>query len=352
MTVIPADDLRDLVIRIFLTAGADEDNARTLAEHLVLANLSGVDTHGVWHVAGYVDHIRKGYILPTARPAIIQESPNSAQVTGNWTFGQVAARFAMETAIEKAGSHEMAVVGLVQSHHIGRLGHYTEMAAARGLISMVWAGGFGEEEPVAVPYGGRERLLHTNPIAMGFPGGDAPSMAFDFATTVMSGVKVLNAQRRSQKLPPGSVVDKEGSPSADPNDFFDGGGQIPFGGHKGYALMMAVEFLGRILNGTDAFADPERAGPIMRYQGVCMVVFKADLFQPFSDYARRADEMVQRTRAVPPAPGFEEVLVPGDPEVRTRNARGREGIPIEDDIWQTILGAADDLGIKDIPHSE
>ncbi len=351
MVVIPADDLRELVIRIFLAAGADEDNAYTLAEHLVLANLSGVDTHGVWHVARYVDDIRKGYILPRARPAFVQEGLNSAQITGNWTFGQVAACFAMETAIEKAKSHEIAIVGLVQSHHIGRLGHYTEMAAAGGLISIVWAGGFGEEEPVAVPYGGCERILHTNPIAMGFPGGDGPSMAFDFATTAMSGVKVINAQRRSKALPPGCIVDREGNPSTDPNDFYEGGGQVPFGGHKGYALMMAVEFLGRIFNRTDAFADPNRAGPIMRYQGVCMVVFKADLFQPFSEYARRADEMVQRTRAVSPAPGFEEVLVPGDPEVRTRNARQREGVPIQDDIWQSILGAADALGIQDVPRS-
>ena len=348
MIVKPADELRDLVTKMFLVAGADQPNAEAVAEHLVLANLSGVDTHGVWHVAGYVDAIRNGDLVPTAWPAIIRETPTSALVSGNWTFGQTSARYAMEVAIEKAKSGNVAVVALVQSHHIGRLGHYAEMATAERMIAMVWAGGFSEEEPVAVPYGGRGRLLSTNPVALGFPAGNEPPMTFDFATAAVSGVKVKNAQRRNEQLPAGCIVDKDGNPSTNPDDFLAGGGQVAFGGHKGYALMMAAEFLGRIFSGSDVLADPARGGPIMRWHGASMIVFKADLFQPFADYARRADEMEQRTRAVPPAPGFQEVLVPGDPEVRTRAIRQRDGIPIHDDIWQSIVETATSLGIKEL----
>lgn len=213
---------------------------------------------------------------------------------------------------------------------------------------MVWAGGYSEEEPATVPYGGRTRVLHTNPMAMGFPAGEEPRMMFDYATTAMSGVKVVNAQRRGERLPPGSIVDKDGNPSTDANDFFSGGGHVPFGGHKGYALMMATEFLGRIFTGADAFADPNHGGPIMRHQGVTMIVFKADLFQPFAAYADRADEMERRVKGVPPAPGFKEVLVPGDPEIRTRAIRERDGIPIADDIWQSITEVAAALDIKEI----
>jgi len=345
MVVKAADELRKLAGDILLAAGADQRNADIVAEHLVLANLSGVDTHGLWHLPAYVGYMRAGEIVPTAWPEVLRETPASALVTGHWTFGPVVARFAMEVAIQKAQKQGIAVVAQVQAHHIGRLGHYVEMAAAKSMISMVWAGGFSAEAPGAVPYGGRARVLHTNPIAMGFPAGEGTPMMFDFATTAVAGVKVDNARRHREQLPAGCIVDKDGRPTTDPNDFFAGGGHLPFGGHKGYALMMAAEFLGGVFSSADAFADPKRGGAYMRRQGVTMIVLRADLFQPFTDYAKRADEIERRVRSVPPAPGFKEVLVPGDPEVRTRAIRQREGIPIADDVWQQLADLAHSLGV-------
>ena len=345
MIIKTADELYELVKEIFLKAGADERNANGIAEHLVSANLSGVDTHGVFHVPRYVEAITAGQLVPTVWPEIQRETPTTALVTGNWTFSQVAARYAMEVAIEKAGEHNVAVVSLVRAHHIGRLGYYVEMGAAEGMISMLWAGGYSVVNPSTAPYGGRGRLLHTNPFSMGFPAGDERRMMFDFATTNLSGVKIINAQRRGEQLPPGSIIDKDGNPTTNPNDFFDGGAYLPFGGHKGYALMMAVELLGRIFTGADALVEEGRGG-LMAHQGVTMVVFKADLFQPLDEYASRADELIRRTRAIPPAPGFKEVLAPGDPEARTRADRQRNGIPIADDIWEPIVEVAASLGIE------
>ncbi len=343
-----ADELRDLILRVLVAAGADERNAKGVAEHLVLANLSGVDTHGIWHLPGYVDAIAAGLIIPTAWPEIVVDKPNSAQISGGWTFGQIAAGFAMEQTIARAKIQDMACVSLVRAHHIGRLGHYVEMAADHNLISMVWAGGYGEENPAARPYGGREPFLHTNPIAMGFPGGDGQAMAFDFATTALSGVKIDDARRRGEPLPPGAIIDHAGHPSTDPEDFFSGGGHLPFGAHKGYALMLAAEFLGRIFCGSNACADPNRGGPILRHQGVTLIAFKADLFQPFAAYAEQADEIGHRTRAIAPAPGFDAVLMPGDREASTRKIRTQDGIPIPDDIWQTIVDTARSVSITDI----
>jgi len=299
-------------------------------------------------VPGYVEAIRDESLLPTAKPAVIQENGNCALVSGNWTFGQVAARYATQRAIEMAGSHNMAVVGIVQTHHIGRLGHYPEMAARAGMIAMVWVGGLSEVAPATMPYGGRERLLHTNPISIGFPVGDESPVMFDFATSSISGVKVDNAKRRGESLPPGCIVDKDGRPSTNPGDFFEGGGHVPFGGHKGYALMMAAEYLGRIFTGSAAYVDERRGGQILRHQGATLVVIKADLFQDRQTFQQSAEEMQQRTRAIPPAPGFEEVLVPGDPEARTRVARERDGIPIENEIWKNIVDCAAELGIDDL----
>ncbi len=340
-----AEELSALTRVLLLAAGADERNADRMAEALVASNLCGVETHGVVHLPRYVEAINAGWLVPTARPAILHETPTSALVTGNWTFGHVAAKYAMEVAIEKARTQNVAVVGIVQSNHIGRLGEYVELAAANGMIGMVWAGGYGAEEPAAVPFGGRETVLHTNPLSIGFPSDDAAPVMFDFATTTWSGSKARLAQERQEAMPPGSAVDRDGNPTTDPHDLLAGGGHVAFGGHKGYAVMVAVELLGRMFTGTDAYADDARGGPVMRRQGVTMIAMRADLFQPLTDFTARSTELADRLRAVPPAPGFSEVLAPGDPERRTRAARQRDGIPVADDIWESLVELAASLDV-------
>ena len=161
MPTITADALRDLTTRLLLAAGADQRNAGRVADALVLSNLSGVDTHGVFHLPRYVTEIRDGRLVPTAWPEVLTETATTALVSGNWTFGHVVAKFAMVTAIAKARQQNVATVSLVQSLHIGRVGEYAEMAVAEGMIALVWASGYGAEEPVAVPFGGRAPVLHT-----------------------------------------------------------------------------------------------------------------------------------------------------------------------------------------------
>jgi len=348
MIVKSADELYNLIKSALLAAGADERNADGGAEHLVSANLSGVDTHGINMLPRYVKGIREGTIVPAAWPEILNETPTSAWITSNGTLGQVAAKFAMEVAIEKAARHNVAVVALIHAHHIGRLGFYAELASSRGMISIICAGGFSEIDPIAVPHGGRRRVLHANPIAMGFPAGDEPPLIIDYATTSASRVKVVYAQRRKQAVPPGWIVDRDGNPTTDPNAFLEGGGLLPFGGHKGFALMLATEYLGRIFTQAEQFATQGWDGPTFSHSGVAMVVFKADLFNPAEQYRTQADELERRVRAVPPAPGFEEVLVPGDMEHRTRRLRRSEGIPFPDDIWKTITEMASSLGIVSV----
>ena len=341
-----AQDLHLLTKRILVAAGADDRNAEDVAEHLVLANLSGVDSHGVWHLLGYVRAIQDGLIVPTAWPDTLRETPGSALVSGNWTFGQPAAKFAMRLAIDKARQHDIAIVGVVQKHHIGRLGHYTEMAADEGMVSIVCAGGQGQVTPATMPFGGASPVLHTNPLAAGFPTSEADRpMMFDFATSCTSGVKIINARNRNQKMPHGYIVDKMGKPTDDPEQFFDGGGHAPFGGHKGYAIMMMVEYLGRILCGSNALADDRHGGPILRNEGCSMIVFKADLFQAMDAYIELAEEMGRRVRDIPPADGFQQVMMPGDPESAARANRSRDGIPIEKDIWSSMLEAGNLVGM-------
>ena len=337
-------ELHSLVTSILLAVGATEANASRVAEALVSSHLAGVDPHGVWHLAGYVRDVRDGYLVPTAVPEIVNETTATALVTGNWTFGFVAAKYAMELAIQKAEKQGVSVVGIVRCGHIGRLGEYNEMAAAEGMVSMVWAGGYSEDQQTTMPYGGLKPILHTNPLSMGFPAGDEVPMILDFATTGVSGSKVVQARDRGEKLPPGCIVDKDGNPTTNPEEFFNGGGHLPFGGHKGYAIMLAVETLGRILTGSDSYAEIHRGGLYNRHQGITIVVVKADVFQPLGDFTTRVDDLERRIRAVPPAPGFKEVLVPGDLESRSREAR-RNGIPVPDDVWKVLTDLATEVGV-------
>ena len=339
-------ELRSLIERVLVAAGADGDNARRVAEGLVLSDLSGVATHGVHILPRYVNAIKAGELVPTAKPEIVSETPNTALVKGNWTFGFVTTKYAMELAIAKAEEHGVSVVGVVQTHHIGRLGEYAELAASRGMIGLIWASGYGHEQPGAVPYGGSRPVLSTNPISIGVPAGDEPPMVLDFATTAVAGNKATIAQRDGKQLPPGSIVDKDGNPTTNPSDLQDGGAHLPFGGHKGYALMLADELLGRVFSGADSYADTPRGGPFMRYQGITLMVFKADLFQPLADFAGKADELARKVRAVPPAPGFDRVMVPGDLEERARAERRRNGIPIPDVVWKSLTELAASLDVE------
>ena len=347
VVVKTAPELRGVVQRVLKAAGADARNAERVAEALVSANLAGVDTHGVWQLAGYVERIGIGGINPTAWPEILAETPSSALVSGNWTFGHVTAKYATETAIEKARQQNVGVVGMVRVNHIGRLGEYVELAAAQDVISVLLAGGLGVEVPTAVPYGGSRPVLHTNPIAMGFPAGQETPVILDIATTALSGVKVDMAREKNRPLPPGSIVDRDGNPTTDPAAFFEGGAFLPFGGHKGYGLMLAAEFLGRILTGADAFAAKPWGAKIFSHSGATIVAIRADLFGSLDQYSKYAEEMGRKIRAVPPAPGFREVLVPGDPEARTRQTRLRDGIPIPQQLWRQITDLAASLGVQE-----
>jgi len=336
MVILPAAELRDVVQSVMKAAGADQTTADRLAEALVSSDLSGVGTHGVWRVPEYVAAIKAGDIVPTARPEILSETPTTALVSGNWAFGQVTAKYATEIAIAKAEKQNIAAAGIVKAYHIGRVGEYVEMAAAKGMIAQVWAGGFSEQAPAVVPFGGRQRALHTNPFAMAFPMKDASPMMFDYATAAVSAIKVINARDENRPLPPGCIVDKDGNPSTNAADFFEGGGLLPFGMHKGYGLMMAAEFLGMVLTGSAKHTDPKRGGDIYRRSGAAFIVFRPDIFRPLEDFFEQSAEVCSRIRSIPPAPGFKEVLVPGDPEERTRTARLRDGIPISKGLWQKI----------------
>jgi len=349
MILITAEKLHDVIKTLLIAAGAAEKHAELVAEHLVASELAGVETHGIRPIWLYFKNIREGQLQPAAEPEILEESATSALISGRWTFGHVAARYGMEMAIKKAASSNIAIVSLVQLHHIGRVGYYGEMAADAGMVGIIVGAGYCTPGHRAAPYGGREGLMDTNPISIGIPNPTEPdqrTMLLDYATTYRAQGALFLANMRGEEVSPDFVIDRDGNPSTDADILAQGGSLLPFGKHKGYALMMAAEYMARIVSGSDEYVDPNRGSDMFRHQGVTMIVFKADLFRPMEKYAESAFNMSQKARAIAPAPGFDEVLVPGDPEANARAKRGKEGIPIADDLWEMLCENADTLGVN------
>lgn len=344
MLTFTADQLRKLGREIFLAAGASEENAVRVTEALVDSNLTGHDSHGVLRITQYLDAIWAGEIIPDARPRIIMETPVVALVDGGFTFGQVGAKFATEVLVEKAKKMGVAVVGLVRIQHTGRLGEYTSLAASQGIIAIKVGGGYGGKVGAA-PYGGAGRAFSTNPISIGLPAGERPDVLVDFATTAVAMGKIWAAQAKGAQLPPGCIADKEGRPSTNPDDFFAGGFMLPFGGHKGYALAVAVELLSQALTGADAHAEGNLGGDIYGRSGSLFIGIDAGIFRPREDYAKTVDSILDRIKSVPPAPGFAEVLIPGEPELRARAQREAEGIQVAESTWQSIVEYARRLNL-------
>jgi LDH2 family malate/lactate/ureidoglycolate dehydrogenase len=340
-----AETLGALSRKIFVAAGCPSDVAERLSVALVDANLVGHDSHGVIRIPSYLAAIRDGHIVADARPEIRRETAVTALVDGRWAFGQVSAAFATTVAIEKAKAHGLSLVGVVRCNHIGRLGEYASLASSAGVAAIVVAGGFGGRGVSAVPFGGAKPLFGTNPLAVGIPAGVEADVLIDFATTSVAAGKIEVARAKKSQLPPGSIVDRDGRPTTDPEDYYRGGALLPFGGHKGYALSVMVEFFGRVMTGADDFAEEGRGGPVYGHSGTLILAFDPHVFVAPGQYAAAADQTIQRLKAVPPATGFGEVLVPGEPEERSRSQRTIEGIPLAESTWEQICTVAQNLGV-------
>ncbi|MCY3902210.1 MAG: Ldh family oxidoreductase [Caldilineaceae bacterium] len=333
-----ASYLRRISRNLFAAAGTPEDIAATVADILVNANLAGHDSHGVQFVPMYLDRIEAGELKPAARPEIVRETSTTVHVDGHYGFGHNMSRQAMDWAIERARRTAVCCVTFENSTHIGRLGEYAEQAARAGCVTVITLGWASDGPSQVVPFGGARGCLGTNPMAVGIPTGDDAPFVIDFATSVIAGGKILVARDKGVDLPPGAVVDKDGRPSTDPGVYFDGGSLLPFGGHKGYALSLYFSLMGGLAGGF--------AGEHSAMSGLFMQVYDVAGFSPLDEYQRQVRIVLDAIKATPPAPGFDEVLVPGDFEHRSRQQRLAEGIEVPAETYGKIEVWAEKLDIS------
>lgn len=338
MPIFTKSHLENITASIFQAAGAPQDMAQQVAEVLVDNHMAGHDSHGILRIPEYLKSIKDGEIVPTARPEILQETPNSALISGHWALGQATGLFATELATAKAKAQGVAVVSVVQAAHTGRLAAFTDRAAQQDVVMFMAIGTV--DRPMTAPYGGAAAVLGTNPIAFSLPNPAGAPVTLDIATSAIAAGKVKVAKARHEQLPPDVILDKHGNPSVNPQDFLDGGFLLPFGAHKGYALAVIAELLSGPLIGAEAYPG------VTARSGIFIFAMDANLFRPKSDYAAALANRLGQIKGVPPAAGFDEVLVPGEPEARTRARRAQEGIPIPDDTWTAVCMAARTVGLE------
>jgi uncharacterized oxidoreductase len=351
MITLPVPRLIDFVTEIFAHAGSSAEEARRIATYLTTANLTGHDSHGVIRVPVYIRWRKAGNIIPNQTVEIPVDTPSLAVVDGRFGYGQTVGPVAVRIGIEKCKAQGLAAVALRNAGHIGRIGDWAEMAAEAGLVSIHFVNAAGSV--LVAPYGGVERRLSTAPYCVGIPRPGQSPIVLDFATSIVAEGKVLVASRGGKKLPKGALINFDGSLSEDPTllygshtadgprDHSKGKGAIrAFGEHKGSGLALMCELIGGALTGNGA-TRPNR--PFAN--GMFAIYVDPKRIDTDNFFDGEVARYVAYFKDTKPAQGTDAVLVPGDPEARTRAERSKNGVPLPDETWSAIVGTAREVGV-------
>ena len=346
MTILTKQQIYQIADVILQAGGASASHAGIVADHLTNAHLAGYDTHGLIRIPQYLNEIKEGFVDPKAEPEVVGNHGGILQIDGHSTFGQVVATKATEMAIEKARDHGVGLVSMGNHSHTGRIGTYPEMAAAAGMATIVFAGWAGGQVATQAPFGGREGRLGSNPLAMGFPQTEGAPVLLDFSTSITSEGTLRVYRNKEQELPDTWVIDRHGKPSTNPNDFYDGGAQLPVGGmqggHKGFALSLMMALFGGLL-GQIASAPAKHA----RWNGSTILVIDISRIAPLETILAEVQKMKKYLKDTPPMDGSRGVFIPGERSAKTRQERLAQGIPIDPNTWGQVEALFDQYGVRD-----
>lgn len=341
-------DIRAYAAELFAKAGWPERDAAITADHLIAADLSGHPSHGMGMAPTYVDAIARGSLTPSNRIEEKLRAGSLLVLAGNTALGQPAAHDAVEAGVAIAREHGIALVNLIQAHHIGRIGHYAEQAARHGMIGLYWVNVATTRAAVA-PFGGRERRYGTNPQAIGIPRPGAQPFLLDFATSRIAVGKTRVAWLQGKKVPFGALLDEAGRATDDPAVMFPElsgaapGALVAFGEHKGYGLAMVSELLSSILGGGQTIAESRDTDTIHNSM-LAIIIDPAKFESVAGDWRARVEKFIEWTKSSAPAAGVDEVLVPGDPEFRARAAYG-DLVRYDEQSWTLIADAGRRVGL-------
>jgi ureidoglycolate dehydrogenase (NAD+) len=331
--------LQTFTAKVFERLGMPPEDAQTEAEVLIWANLRGVDSHGVLRIPSYARAVENGHMNPKPDIRVSKETPATLLIDCDHAFGPVVTVFAMERVIEKARQVGIGWAVLRETTHQGAIGYYPLIAVERDMagIALVCS------PPNTAPYGARIPGVHNAPIAIGVPAKTHRPLLLDMATSVAAGGKVMLARDKGIAMPEGWAIDVEGHPTTDPNRV---GALLPTGAYKGSGLAIMFESLSGIMVGNPLLGPVLSGGQRPNAQNSVVAAIDISIFTDVEGYKADVDTLIEGLKALPPADGFDEVLVPGEPEDRTYEQRKRDGIPLPHGTVRNLQEVAARLGIE------
>src|SRR5687767_9137773 len=330
---------------IALAGGSDAGEAKLVAENLVTANLVGHDSHGIGMMPRYVEALQEGGLHPNRQVEVKFDAGALLSLDGCAGYGQSIGLQATEMAIARAKQHGTAIVALGNSHHLGRIGHWAEMAVAQGLVSMHFVN--VQSFARVAPFAGADRRFGTNPVTIGIPLQGEPAFLLDMATSAVAQGKLRVAHNKRAKIPPGWLIDDQGNPTDDPRwgVLAPLGAMTCFGEHKGYGLAVACELLGGALTG-GGVTDYDNKTQRRVLNGMISIVIDPARLGTRERFEKDAKSFLGWLRDSRAAPGHDRIRIAGEPEREYRAKRSREGIPVDEETWKEIRAAAAKLKLS------
>ena len=347
--VLSAPEFIAQVASILIASGSTPSEANTVAGNLVMANLSGHDSHGVGMLPRYVDAVLEGGLKPNSSVRVVLDTGSLLTLDGQRGYGQIVGEQAMALGIARAQTHGSCIMTLGNAHHLGRIGHFAEMAVAQGLVSLHFVNVLSR--PVVAPFGGADGRYGTNPCCIGVPLKGREPFVLDFATSRVAQGKMRVAYNEGRRAEPGTLIDEDGRPTTDPGvvvvpqskGLF--GALLAFGEHKGYGLAVACELLGGALTGSGTWHQPTDPAVRAVVNGMLTILIDPAKLGTQATFEQEALAFIDWLQAGPVAPGFDAVQIAGDPERAYRKQRQTEGIAVDAQTWQEIVAAGRKVGV-------
>jgi len=336
------DDLRVVVESIFGKLGMSPADALLVADSLVSADLRGVHSHGVMRVPTYFQKLTVGGVNPIGRPRVATDAVAALVVDGDNAMGQIGASFAMRAAIERAKTTSVAAAALRGSNHCGALAYYAMQALPEDMIGVATSNAL----PTMAPWGGIDKILGINPLAVAIPAGDEPPLVIDFAFSGSAHGKIEIYKQKGLPIPEGWAFDQDGRPTTDPVAALEGLLQ-PIGAYKGTGLALVMGILATLLSGAayglelGNMVDGPRAGQ----DGQFFLALKIAAFEEPARFKERMDWIIREIHQSRRAPGVERIYSPGELEADTERRYRSDGIPLTTETLAGVVNTATELGV-------
>ena len=342
---VPSERLAAFIFRAFTAVGVPANEAQTLADLMIEADLRGSDTHGVIRLPLYVRRIRAGGVNPKPDIRIVSNRPSAALIDGDNGMGHLVMRRAAGLAIEKAKATGVGWVGARMSNHAGPAALYVTMPLQHDMIGLYFAVGSSNHLP---PWGGSESLLGTNPMAVAVPAEQEPPIVLDMSPTVAAFGKVRLKAQRGEPMPVGWMIDREGKPLTDPKRA-DDGYLLPIGEYKGSGLSLIIGLLAGALNraamGRDVVDFVKEAGKPTN-TGQAIAALSIDAFLPPAEFKRAVDRLIRDIRNSPRLPGVDRIWLPGEQSYTKLLDRRAHGVPVPKALRESLDALARDLNVE------